>query len=1225
MRSLLKSQLWDIRCISELLNFSALLFILVLHGEIQAQFQQNIFSRQDYKQFAFIDESDSLIVIQANGFAYLLEQKKPELNIVHFNLYKFEKSNDLTYLYDFEVNQHFQINAVYLDSTERLSVFFYSLFSSSIASVTRSGTGRQIFYSQYGPVNAGKEPVLLLDFQVQPIHFFIEIDHDAVRDEFHILLGSREGNDVLFTRYDLLDNSLLNVKYSFRSSCELDSIVSIQWGDDHFFMSGFKFDLQTQDTTYWVYSLCGSEQSDSSNVGNESKDFTPLINTFSFPIGASVEQIFVNRHQQLEVIVVDRGNKRLRLRVFNKKLEVMSDLSLFSFRETPYLLSFVRCSQGIFVLSNYRSIKEGIFTKLHFYDMDHLLKFQSPKLSFLSSAITSIQHASYDDSHVYFLSTKKGQENPNWYLHVYDVSGNYSSSDLPNLARSASASIPSLFVRDAQEIFLLNTLLPPEGGTSFHARTYTLFKRSYPYYYEKSQGASLSENYDHDTLVESGLPSYLLGKILIRFREGVLIPAILQDRYFLGGALYEFLPQAYLLALEEATAYSWNEWKAFKVFKHVSSLDTISITRLGDTIRSDALWNYLSIDLPDGVNPFVLGKLLERTCPFIKSASPDVLGRLYSDDTYYQSRQFSLNSDPIYSLGSIHIEEAWQLSAGSDLVKVGVMDAPINWAHEDFNGSPFELPMAGRKIAGGYNYYNFEDIHLYDQYLSYPHGTAVAGIIGAKRNNIQDSSEIQSRGIAGIAGGDEQKGQLGVQLFSLGITNNGQSFVPMEVIAAALYDAYSNVPNYPRSFALNVINGSWGTTSNPHLLLHEVLVESWRNHCIYVAARGNHTFLGGNHLTWPACFEDNLLLSVIAGDNQGNRKEAFPTGSSSDWGSNYGISSANNHVGCSADFIAPGTSEMIYTTYPFDEYASFSGTSAAAAHVSGVVALMQSVHRVENGYPNLLSTEDVEAILEKTAKDRGGPGFDLESGYGLIDAGKAMQRISSPYYIEHLTSIPSRSVTNGLQIRLYSSNNEQGEFGKVYFNCTKVILDWDIQLQLPDDYEILDWWELEASTTKGVNPAPYMNNLMDTRRIDTETVNNPLGSNFIHRKASAATYYINDVTNPFWFPMHPDLMRYYFSVHIKGTGGVHATAIEEEVKVRLFPNPSSSTITIDVGSSERVESYVIYSAFGKKLMEGGKSQSDSIELNIEHLAAGIYFAEVYYRGKRYVLPFMKAN
>ncbi|MEU4248555.1 S8 family serine peptidase [Amycolatopsis sp. NPDC026612] len=74
-------------------------------------------------------------------------------------------------------------------------------------------------------------------------------------------------------------------------------------------------------------------------------------------------------------------------------------------------------------------------------------------------------------------------------------------------------------------------------------------------------------------------------------------------------------------------------------------------------------------------------------------------------------------------------------------------------------------------------------------------------------------------------------------------------------------------------------------------------------------------------------------------------------------------------------FAAPGVD---ISTSRHGEKAPTSGTSQAAAIVSGVVALVRS------RYPDLTAAQVTEQLI-RTAKDLGPPGRDAEYGYGLID------------------------------------------------------------------------------------------------------------------------------------------------------------------------------------------------------------------------------------------------
>lgn len=145
--------------------------------------------------------------------------------------------------------------------------------------------------------------------------------------------------------------------------------------------------------------------------------------------------------------------------------------------------------------------------------------------------------------------------------------------------------------------------------------------------------------------------------------------------------------------------------------------------------------------------------------------------------------------------------------------------------------------------------------------------------------------------------------------------------------------------------------------------------------------------------------------------------------------------------------------------------------------MAGVAALLYSRHHVNNGFPNNLGTEDVERIIEKNAIDKGSINWDLENGFGLLNAKKSLEKVSDPYYIKHLTTIPTVDVSTVLLQGVYNPNLPFSQIP--YPSSKRYIYTWDIDVYLPAGHEIIDWWEMEAATNEGVryNDAPplYIN------------------------------------------------------------------------------------------------------------------------------------------------------
>lgn len=80
----------------------------------------------------------------------------------------------------------------------------------------------------------------------------------------------------------------------------------------------------------------------------------------------------------------------------------------------------------------------------------------------------------------------------------------------------------------------------------------------------------------------------------------------------------------------------------------------------------------------------------------------------------------------------------------------------------------------------------------------------------------------------------------------------------------------------------------------------------------------------------------------------------------------------------------PGDPDPVSANRNHAWYMPGSGTSMAAPHVAGVIALMVEAN------PSLTPGQ-IESILTRTATDRGAPGFDHSYGFGVVDALSAVR------------------------------------------------------------------------------------------------------------------------------------------------------------------------------------------------------------------------------------------
>lgn len=221
--------------------------------------------------------------------------------------------------------------------------------------------------------------------------------------------------------------------------------------------------------------------------------------------------------------------------------------------------------------------------------------------------------------------------------------------------------------------------------------------------------------------------------------------------------------------------------------------------------------------------------------------------------------------------------------------------------------------LQGRYI-GGYDFVN-DDADPKDDH---GHGTHVAGVIAAGVNNSG------TQGIASSA-----------SLVAIKVLGADGSGYVSDIIDAVDWAIEQRV---------HVMNFSLGT---PHhsAALESKLQEAQSRGIVLVAAAGN---TNGGTLMYPAAYAP--VISVAATDQNDN----FASFSS---------------VG--AEIAAPGVG--ITSTVPGGGYATWSGTSMAAPHVSASVALM-----LANGQTN------IRERLHQTALDLGEAGRDAYFGHGRI-------------------------------------------------------------------------------------------------------------------------------------------------------------------------------------------------------------------------------------------------
>lgn len=317
-------------------------------------------------------------------------------------------------------------------------------------------------------------------------------------------------------------------------------------------------------------------------------------------------------------------------------------------------------------------------------------------------------------------------------------------------------------------------------------------------------------------------------------------------------------------------------------------------------------------------------------------------------------RQPHMNpNDPAFSVGlqwdlsMINLPSAWELTTGNSSVVVAVLDTGIR-SHADLNANVLNT---------GYNFVsNTQDPTEPLTALSSFHGTHVAGTIAAIGNN--------NMGMAGVA--------WNVKIMPIRVLSptggTDTALINGMLYAAGLSNSSGTLPPQ-RASVINMSLGSLG----PCPQSYQDAINAVRNAGVVVVVSAGNEFEDGNPVETPASCQG--VITVGAVDSLGERAP-------------YSGSQPYVFITAPGGNVSEAVHEGILSTWPTSNpgetaYKLQQGTSMAAPHIAGVVALMLSVN------PSLTPPQ-VEAILSATARDFGSAGRDSDFGWGLVDAGAAV-------------------------------------------------------------------------------------------------------------------------------------------------------------------------------------------------------------------------------------------
>lgn len=318
-----------------------------------------------------------------------------------------------------------------------------------------------------------------------------------------------------------------------------------------------------------------------------------------------------------------------------------------------------------------------------------------------------------------------------------------------------------------------------------------------------------------------------------------------------------------------------------------------------------------------------------RARPGVAFAQPD-----------YRVQLTTAPNDPaagsLWGLDAIHAPQAWNTGTGTGRTVVAVIDSGIAYNHPDLRPNMWvnarEIPGNGRDDDGngfaddvyGWNFVG-NNANVADDN---GHGTHVAGTVGAVGNN--------GTGVAGVS--------WKVRLMALKFLDASGSGYTSDAIRAL---------NYAVANGAKVVNASFGGGGYDPAMA-AAIARARAKGVIVVAAAGNSGTNNDASPEYPANYPGANVVSVAATDRT-DRLASF---------SNYGRSTV--------DIAAPGVG--IYSTLPGGRYGSYSGTSMAAPHVAGALALVWDTHPTwtyQKVIAAVLNTADrVSALAGKVATGR---------------------------------------------------------------------------------------------------------------------------------------------------------------------------------------------------------------------------------------------------------------
>ena len=385
----------------------------------------------------------------------------------------------------------------------------------------------------------------------------------------------------------------------------------------------------------------------------------------------------------------------------------------------------------------------------------------------------------------------------------------------------------------------------------------------------------------------------------------------------------------------------------------ILSIESFSVPPGGNqSVSTASRWDFhqtgvylLEIALHLGAGRLISNSLAFRVLPVRLPLAPPVSAFGEGLKTLYQQ--------PVnWGILRISAPDAWTITHGRNDVVVAVIDTGIDTSIPQLEASlwvnPGEIPRNGIDDDGnGYT----DDIHGWDfrdgdnssltGTALHWHGTFVAGIIAAQPGEVP---------IVGVA--------PGVRIMDIRFLDSNNRFSSRD------WNVFAEAIDYAVDNGADIVNMSIFANARPPATLENAIRRAVQSGVIIIGITGNTDDNTGG-----------IDQTVVLYPGKYNGVYAVSATTESD------LLAGFSRWGPEVSFCAPGAG--ITSFLPGGQTATRSGTSFAAPHVTGTLALILSA------LPSLSPEQAIEVLMGSSI-DLGARGFDSSFGQGLIDAFEAV-------------------------------------------------------------------------------------------------------------------------------------------------------------------------------------------------------------------------------------------